>query len=225
MVNSRIYPRLSNMSGLIPFNHPSAILIAGPSFSGKTEFTKKLVTNRDEMFSVKPERVIWCYSHNQAAYRDLPSDVELCEGLFDLDSLDFSLPTLVIYDDMADSDEAQKHIAKVFTMKCHHNNVTACFLTQNIMPPNKYGRTISINAGYFVLMKSPRDKLQVNCLARQIYPKRSAYFLEAYSDATSTPHGYLLVDFCQQTDERYRLRTNIFPGNQTIVYVAKSILQ
>ena len=207
---------------ILPLDHPSTILIAGPSFSGKTEFTKRLLKHRNEMFSPPPDRVIWCYSHGQAAYRDMGDDIEFYEGLYDVDSLDTSYKTIIVYDDLADSDEAQKHISRVFTMKSHHRNLTAIFLTQNIMPPSKYGRTISLNAGYFILMKSPRDRLQISCLARQIYPKGSKFFLEAFEDATSAPHSYLLVDFRQKTDEKHRLRTNIFPGETTAVYVKHS---
>lgn len=207
---------------ILPLDHPSTILIAGPSFSGKTEFTKRLLKHRNEMFSPPPDRVIWCYSHGQAAYRDMGDDIEFYEGLYDVDSLDTSYKTIIVYDDLADSDEAQKHISKVFTMKSHHRNLTAIFLTQNIMPPSKYGRTISLNAGYFILMKSPRDRLQISCLARQIYPKGSKFFLEAFEDATSEPHSYLLVDFRQKTDEKHRLRTKIFPGETTAVYVKHS---
>lgn len=205
----------------LPFRHPSTILIAGPSFSGKTELTKRLIKHRHVMFSPPPDRVIWCYSEQQDSYREVDSCVEFVEGLYDVDKLDSSKNTLIIYDDLAVSDEAQKYMADIFTIKAHHKNLTACFLTQNIMPPSRYGRTISINSGYFVLMKSPRDRLQVNCLSRQIYPSRSKFFMEAYDDATKEPHSFLLVDFGQQTDENYRLRTKIFPDERTAVYISK----
>ena len=70
-----------------------------------------------------------------------------------------------------------------------------------------------------VAFKNPRDTNQISALARQIYPKHSKSVLEAFADATSTPHGYLLFDFKQSTDERYRLRANIFPGETQIVYL------
>jgi hypothetical protein len=35
------------------------------------------------------------------------------------------------------------------------------------------------------------------------------------------PFGYLLVDLKQDTDERCRIRTNIFPGETHYVYVRK----
>jgi len=42
-----------------------------------------------------------------------------------------------------------------------------------------------------------------------------------HEDAASVPYGYLLVDLKADQDERYRLRTNVFPGEMQHVYVRK----
>jgi len=55
-------------------------------------------------------------------------------------------------------------------------------------------------------------------LARQVYPENSASLYKAYLDATQQPHGYLLLYLSQDTDDRLRFRTDIFPTEQTIVY-------
>ena len=53
-----------------------------------------------------------------------------------------------------------------------------------------------------------------------MYPGNSKYMLEAYKDATSAPHGHLLLDLKQSTPYNLRLRTNIFPCNlQQVVYL------
>jgi hypothetical protein len=54
-----------------------------------------------------------------------------------------------------------------------------------------------------------------------MYPNGSKSATEAFTDATEKPYGYLLVDLKPDTDEKYRLRTNVFPGEQTVVYVKK----
>jgi len=82
-------------------------------------------------------------------------------------------------------------------------------------------RTISLNAHYLVLFKNPRDVEQFSTLARQMYAKNWQFAVEAFRDATSRPHSYLLTDLKSDTDEQYRLRTNIFPDEQTFVYVSK----
>lgn len=88
-------------------------------------------------------------------------------------------------------------------------NLSTLWLTQNFFSPNKYARTISIDASYTILMKPPRDRLEISYLSRQIYPNKSKFLMESYNDATSKPHGYLLVDFRQAIPEK--LRMSILP--------------
>ena len=56
-----------------------------------------------------------------------------------------------------------------------------------------------------------RDRNQFSFLARQVYPENSDSLYRAYLDATSRPHGYLILDFSQDTNDRIRFRTNVFP--------------
>jgi hypothetical protein len=79
---------------------------------------------------------------------------------------------------------------------------------------------MSLNAHYIVLFKNPRDANQVSTLARQMYPGRSKFLLEAFRDTTEKPYGYLLIDL--KPDEKYRIRTNIFSDDDKhLVYVPK----
>jgi len=75
-----------------------------------------------------------------------------------------------------------------------------------------------VNAHYLALFKNPSDKLQVVALARQMYPKQSQFMIDAFQDATSEAYSYLFVDLSQDCPEELRLRTNIFPGELTMVY-------
>jgi hypothetical protein len=45
-----------------------------------------------------------------------------------------------------------------------------------------------------VVFKNPRDVSQIMALAHQMYPQRTKYFLEAYTAATSQPHGYMVIE-------------------------------
>jgi len=45
--------------------------------------------------------------------------------------------------------------------------------------------------------------------------------MEAYQDATSKPHGYLVVDCDPKSPRELKLRTNIFPGEETVCYISK----
>ena len=71
------------------------------------------------------------------------------------------------------------------------------------------------------MFKNPRDHLQIANLARQMYPGRSQFLIEAFEDATKASHGYLLIDLKPDTDDQLRIRTGIFPSDKLIVYVHK----
>ena len=83
-------------------------------------------------------------------------------------------------------------------------------------------RTISLNSHYMILFKNPRDAGQFSILARQMYSSGFKFAEEAYRDATERPFGYLFVELKPQQGERYRHRTNVFPGEEQYVYVKKS---
>jgi len=202
----------------LPLRHPFTALIAGGTGSGKTNFVFKLIRNARVMIDPPPRRVIYCYGEYQQLFDTYP-DVEFRRGLPDAEDFDGREPVLLILDDlMSETDES---IANLFTKGSHHRNVSVVFLVQNMFHKNKYIRTISLNTHYMVLFKNPRDASQIGSLARQMYPNRSAFVVEAYKDATREPYSYLFLDLRQEQDEDLRLRTNIFPGETHYVYVAK----
>jgi len=67
------------------------------------------------------------------------------------------------------------------------------------------------------------DSSKFDMLARQTFPNSWKFAVEEYKDATSVPYGCLRVVMDLKLDQynRYRLRTNIFPGEQQFVYVQK----
>ena len=128
-------------------------------------------------------------------------------------------PTLVILDDLMN--ETNDMVANLFTKISHHRSVSVIYITQNVFHKGKQSRTISLNAHYMVLFKSPRDAGQIGVLGRQLYPENSKFLVAAFKDATSMPHSYLLLDLRPETGEKYRVRANIFNGEKQIVYLPK----
>jgi len=212
----RIYAVVVVMT--LPLRHPFTALIAGPTSCGKTRFVFRLIENAHIMIDPPPRRVIYCYGEYQQLFNGYPH-IEFRRGLPDAEDFDGREPVLLILDDlMSETDES---VANLFTKGSHHRNVSVVFLVQNMFHKNKYIRTISLNTHYMVLFKNPRDAGQFSSLARQMYPNRSAFAVEAYKDATREPYSYLFVDLRPTQDEDLRLRTNIFPGDTHYVYVAK----
>ena len=190
------------------FMHPFTAIIAGPSSSGKSMFCMRLIRNAKECIAPPPERIVYCYSVYQLLFDQFP-DVEFVEGLPDLNMFDGVKRTLLIIDDLMH--ETNETVSKLFTRVSHHRNVSVVYLTQNLFNNNKPNRTISLNAHYIILFKNVRDATQVQCLARQMFPRKSEAMMQGYKDATGKPYGYSLVDLTQPMDDRYRLRTKIFP--------------
>lgn len=170
------------------------------------------------MISPAPTKIVYCYGEYQTLFATYPQ-VEFNEGLPDVSKFDGAQPVLLIIDDLMD--ETNANVEKIFTRMSHHRNISVVYITQNMFPKNKHARTISLNAHYMILFKNPRDAGQFAILARQMYPNGSQFAVEAYKDATGAPYGYLLVDLKPDTDERFRLRTNVFPGELTNVYLKK----
>ena len=96
------------------------------------------------------------------------------------------------------------------------------YLTQNLFPPGKQSRTISLNSHYIIVFKHPIDLLGISTLACQMYPNNTNFLVQSFQDATKKPNGYLLLDLHQHTPENMRLRTNILPGQKQIVYVKRT---
>jgi hypothetical protein len=103
--------------------------------------------------------------------------------------------------------EANQNVCDLFTKLSHHRDVSVVFVIQNLFHRNRFVRTMNLNTHYLVLFKNPRDANQVSVLARQMYPGKSKFVVEAYRDATKNPFGYLLIDLRLETDESYRIRT------------------
>lgn len=208
---------LINMS----LQHPFTCIVAGPTKAGKTEWTKKLVRNAAAMIVPAPQRIIWCYKEWQLGYRELEGVVEFMDSLPKTDDLKGSpeVPKLLILDDFMDTLKKDDRLVELFTRGAHHWGVSCVHICQALFFAGM--RTARINAHYLVLMKSPADKLQISTLAKQMYPGKTKYFMEAYEDAVAPQYGYLLVDCSPTTPDEMRLRTCVFPGEFTSVYLCK----
>jgi hypothetical protein len=199
--------------------HPFCLILSGGTGSGKTVFTFKLISEAQRMITPPPEKIIYCYGEFQEIFNDYP-EVEFTEGLPDISQFDGSHRTLLIIDDLLS--ETNHSVEKIFTKKSHHCNISVLYLSQNLFYKGKHNRTISLNTHYMVLFKNPRDLTQITVLSRQMYPGYGKFLVEAFRDATKEPYGYLLIDLKPDTDDRYRIRTKIFPSDERqYAYVPK----
>ena len=199
----------------LTWRHPFTCLITGPKSCGKTQFTLRLLRRAKTVIQPPPQKIVWCYSVYQAAFDSLheAGAIEFREGLPDPKSFYGRQHTLLIIDDfMSENDH---RVTKIFTKISHHMDVGVINLTQNLFFVGKHNRTIGLNSHYLIIFKNPRDATQICHIGRQMFPGRSKYVAEAFRDAKASPFSYMLIDLKPDTSEEHRLRTGIFPGDQS----------
>jgi hypothetical protein len=136
------------------------------------------------------------------------------------ESFDPRVRNLLVLDDQMENQSAHKRsadsIVKFFTQGSHHRNLTVVYIVQNLFNQDRSMRTVSLNAHYIVVFKSPRDGTQIQTLAWQMYPGNTAALLDAFKDATSptvgdaAARGYLLLDLHPTSCDALRMLTNVF---------------
>ena len=209
----------------IGFKHPSTCMVSGPTMCGKTRFVANLLNYK--MYLPSPQRIIWCYSQDQDMYHKLQErhpNLEFVHGVpHDLmASLDPNLRNMVILDDQMSKIGNDKSLGDYFTEGSHHLNLSIIYIVQNLFDSGSQHRKVSLNTQYFVIFKNPRDIGQIRTMASQIYGKKSDFLVQAYNDATKDNYGYLVIDMRQDTPDRLRVRTNIFPGEDNVAYCPKN---
>ena len=83
--------------------------------------------------------------------------------------------------------------------------VSVILVTQNLFNQGPKRYFIKRKVRGSVEERPRRNKFSF--LARQVYPENSDSLYRAYLDSVSRPHGYLILDFAQDTDDRVRFRT------------------
>ena len=200
------------------FKHPFTALISGPSSSGKTYFVRELIENFKPLFGrfSKPRlNVLWCYGIKQSLhkvpFRNADVKVTYVEGVPGKQAVQQDKPDLLVIDDQMGAMGSSDWLVDFFTQQSHHWNISVIFVVQNVFHKGTKMREISLNSQYIVLMRNPRDKLQVINLGRQLFPGKKKYFEESFTEATRRPYKYLVIDNTIDTPENLRLRTDIFP--------------
>ena len=211
------------MSAIVPFQAGSSMMVAGPTGAGKTWWVNRLLSN--DMFTEPVESVLYCYGVHQDYfnYMTIPN-VEFYAGLPNSDKVrqlyDGKFHVIVL-DDLMEQVVKSIDAQNLFTKQCHHYKITAVFLTQNIFAQGPCARNINLNIHILVLFANKRDEQQSHILGRQLYPGSLRVFIEAYEDATFEPYGYLVVDCSPQSPRELKLRSKIFPGDETVCYISK----
>ena len=202
----------------LQFRHPFNALISGPSQCGKTTVLRNILQYHPETIAGIKERilkVVWCYGKWQKYYEIPVKNVEFkyIEGMPDEeDVLGYDI---IVLDDLMQQIDKCPYVSKLFTAGTHHDNQSVIVLTQNYYQKGEICNTLRKNAHYVILFKDPGDMTVVRTMSWRMFPDNTKYLVDAFKQATAQPHGYLLIDRTQETDDECRLRTNIVPQKES----------
>ena len=211
---------------MYPFESPSTFSISGTTGSGKTTWLCKLLKDKEILFPHSvTDKILYCYGVWQDLFNEMESSISniiFHEGLPSVSTIEELTNTkkhnIIVLDDLMMEVVKNVEMELLFTRGSHHKNLTIIYINQNMFCQGKHARTIALNCHYLILFQNRRDCSQVQKLGQQIFPGHSQVLVESYKDALSKEFGYLVVDLFPRSDENFRLRTNIFPGEDTIVY-------
>ena len=177
---------------------------------------KNLIQFKDAQFDVAPGRVLWYYGIAQAAHAELRQlNVQLRQGFPNNLEAGLQPNDLVVLDDLIDQTSNSAALRNIFTGVAHHLPCFIIILTQNLFFKGKELRTMSLNAMYFVIMKNPRDQLQIAALGKQCFAEKPGFLLSVFKHVTAHGRGaYLLLDFHPSTPDELRVRARILQNQR-----------
>jgi len=83
------------------------------------------------------------------------------------------------------------------------------YLRQDMSPPGKFAKSISINAHYITAFENPQDQLGMRNLLLQAFPSNWQDIMDAYRKATERPFGYLALDLHPASDDSTRVLSHL----------------
>ena len=150
------------------------------------------------MFTEPVSSVLYCYGVYQNYFDEMNiPNLEFHEGLPNLEkvqSLEDGNFHVIVLDDLMEYIIKIVETQNLITKYCHHYNISAIFLTQNIFAQGPCSRTININTHILIVFANKRDESQAFNLGKQLYPCPSKGFMEVYQDATSEVYGSLVIE-------------------------------
>ena len=113
------------------FKHPCYMMVAGPSQSGKTTWTVRLLEKREECFQPAVDTILFYYSQWQKNYDDLKQKVPSTifhQGIPSLERMDSLQNGVLVLDDLMEEVIRDSNLMNMFIVGSHHRNISVLFL-------------------------------------------------------------------------------------------------
>ena len=201
------------------------MMVIGPTNCGKMHWINRLLGN--DMFTEPVNSILYCYGVYQeffdSMHENISCSIQFYKGIpsmEDIDRIHDGQFHIIVLDDMMECIVKNEDMAELFTMHCHHHNITAIMVSQNQFLKGKHLRTISLSTHVHVLFGNKRDELQINIFANQLFqrPSEKKIFLKAYDECMSHPYSFMVIDCTLKMPCELKVCTNIFPGEITYTW-------
>ena len=110
-------------------------------------------------------------------------------------------------------------VSDLLTKGSHHRHLTVIYLVQNVYNQGKSQTIDSLNSHYSVVYLNGRDASQFLTMAKKIFLSNGHLHVDAFTDATSKPYGYLVMVHNPSSPEDQTIATNIVPGENLTYYI------
>lgn len=205
------------------FFHPFTSIIFGSTGSGKTQFLQRFLKHSKELIENCPSKIMYAYGALNSKILEMQRDLEnivLYEGIPSEEDIkqnrDEKGGLLLVFDDLAFNLNSD-YLDILFSKGSHNWGVSVILVTQNLFL--KQIKTARNNTHVIILIKSPAAAMQAKNLAIQIFSGKLKFFMEVFDDVMKNDYAYLVIDNHPKTAENQRLKTYIYPQEQTIYYV------
>ena len=216
------------------FQAPFGMLIVGPSGSGKTTWFAQLMKHRKLLISPEPDWILLFYEEHQPIYDQLYRDghiSELVQGIPE----DYNTIRNMLVDlrnkgkkhILACFDDGRETLSSLENLYCigsKHLRTSVITMNQSLFSKSSSLRVISNNSTYIVLMANIRSVRNVSTLASQLGVFGKNFIVEAFEQATKSPHGYIILNIHARASEIQRVSSLIFPEESLcpVVFVKNS---
>lgn len=174
-----------------------------------------------------------CFAHGQNIYQEMiqavkQRDPEVEIHLFnnypekELSNPDFlktplGTQSLILIDDL--SSEVKGSFVKLLRGGCHHDSVTCIYISQCFTGESKLAKIGLKNLQYIFLTRSAESGPLLVDLNKRLFMYKKQFLSRAYEKVMSkAAYAYLCIDLSVQCENRNRVKTGFFPGENAFIY-------
>lgn len=202
-----------------------SLVLSGVSGCGKTNKAVEILLRAEEVVKFPFSKIVVFCNNYQEIYQSLRAKYSVVY-VDTIEKAEKELEencVLLIDDKLCDIEKTgalNTFVTELFVRRVHHEKITVLLLLQCLFSKNL--RTIFNNATYLLIGKYIKDRSSIIHFGKQFCPHNPRFMQESYEFATQKPFGFLFVDLHVLAQDKYRLRSSMFPSEPDFeIFVSK----